>query len=397
MADDINDISVTRSLDQIKQGIADIGTASRAIDKDLRDVQKNLRLDPTNTELLAEKQKLLADKLKLSQQNSEELAAAIAKLNAIKAEDRTDGQTKELELYNRKLIETGREITALTGATKEQVETNKNAEESTKSFSQSMTEFQSNLTAAKRIMSGVDSTFKLFGGDPNSTMGQMIKQGQQAVSMMSGIASMGKFLGQSNTAVAKTFGNVAFMAGTAAATFQLASSFINLFGEDSRTVAKVMIGVGSAATIAALGIAIFKGTLSRGLGALAIAGAAAAAAGIIALTRSAKSDVAEFPDTIDVATSSSVSTPTVPSYSSGGSSGGGGTMQSQTIVQTLSEKQIEEAVSRAIINTGLNQKEYVANVDIDGRQLMRLTFNDWIAIWAERGGSFAPGGGITIR
>lgn len=376
MAD--GEITIQRSLEQIQQGITDIGTASRAIDKDLRAVQAGLKFDPSNTELLAQKQELLSQKLENSTARADELRAAIAELNRIKAENGqlTDGQVKLLATYEQQLKTTSAEVTGLTGATNQQADANKNAEESTKSFSASMTEFQSNLRAVNQVMRGVDSAFKMFGGDPNSTMGQMIKQSQQAVQVMTGMASAAKLLGQSNTALGKTFGTVAIAAGAVAAAYSLGNSLINAFGEENRkTAAIVLTTTAAVGALAVAGLAA-AGALSWGVAVpIIMAAVGAGAAGMTALLKkeTASLEAATAATATTTSGSSITSTPTVPTYS------GGGGGASNVTVQTLSEAQINSAVysavTRVIIEQGLNDPTIISQTSVTQRDIRRWIFS----------------------
>lgn len=347
MAD--GEITIQRSLEQIQQGITDIGTASRAIDKDLRAVQAGLKFDPTNTELLAQKQELLSQKLENSTARADELRAAIAELNRIKAENGqlTDGQVKLLATYEQQLKSTSAEVTGLTGATQRQTEANVTAAESTKSFSQSMTEFQSKMRAVNQVMSGVIGTFEIFGGDKNSAMGKVLTQAQSGIQIMTQFASVGKLLGKSNSDLAKTFGTVAMAAGTAIAAYSFGTSIIDAFGEENRkVVAPIMIAVGALGALAVAGLAA-AGVLSWGTAVPIIT--AAIGVGVAGMTALLKKETENLQTATSEFGTTNISTPSVPSYTGGTVSGGGGT----TYISQggLTESQAEMAFYRGGMRT----------------------------------------------
>lgn len=368
MADGLGEITIERSLEQIKQGISDIGTAARGIDKDLKAVNAGLRLDPTNTELLTQKQVLLAQKLENSKDRSNELKTAIEELNRIKAENGqlTDGQAKLLTTYEQQLKETQIQVTALTGATRKQVETNKEAEDSTKSFSQSMTEFQSNLRAVNQVMSGLTNAFLLFGGDRDSAMYKTLQQGQQVVQMLTGLASAGKLLQNQNLLTAGSFGNLTLSAGAAFGSFALVDSLLNNLSGTTRTAVGVIITALAAGTIAWVA---FHGAMSAGIKIpIILAAIGAGIAGVKAMFPKSETGAIETPTT----STPGVSTPSVPSYSGGGGTG-------SVTVQTLSQRQIEDAFyvagTRIVLEQGLNDPKIIARTSVTRREMLREIFS----------------------
>lgn len=384
MPDGIGEISIERSLEQIQQGIKDIGSASRSIDKDLRAVQAGLRLDPSNTELLAQKQELLSQKLENAKQRSQELSAAIAELNRLKQEQgyQTDGQIKLESTYTQQLKEAEIQVTALTGATQQQTETNKTAEESTKSFGKSMTEFQSNLRAVNQVMGGVVNTYKLLGGDPDSATGKLLQHTQEGIKIMTQFAGVGKLLKDQNILTAGSFGHLALSAGAALGAFSLMSGLIGGLNPDMQKTVGIVTAVAGVITAAAVATLAWKGVLTWGVGIpVMLAAVGAGIAGLKTAIGSATTPTEDISGT-NIATPS-VSAPSVPTYS------GGGAAQSQTIVQTLSERQIEDAVyrsvTRSLIETGANIKQVTVVQEINGREFHRQTFNDLLAENAERG------------
>lgn len=307
MADAQRDITIERSLDQITQGIENIGAASKAIDKDLRAVQAGLKFDPTNTELLAQKQELLSQKLENSTARADELRAAIAELNRIKAENGqlTDGQSKLLATYEQQLKTTSAEVTGLTGATQRQTEANVTAAESTKTFSQSMTEFQSNLRAVNQVMHGLSSAFTLLGGDPNSSMGKALKQGQQVIQTMTGLASLGKLLQNQNILTAGSFSNLALAAGAAYGAFTLVDGLLGQLDGETRTIAGAITLLTAAVVAGAVAWMAYHGTMTLGVAVPIITAAVGAGiAGIMAMMP--KTEEADLGTT-------SAAIPTVPS------------------------------------------------------------------------------------
>lgn len=441
MADGTGEITIERSLEQIQQGIRDIGTASKSIDKDLRSVQSGLRFDPSNTELLAQKQELLSQKLENSKARSQELTAAIAELNRINAENGqlTDGQAKLLSTYQQQLKETQNQVTGLTGATQKSAE-------STKTFSQSMTEFQSNLRAAQQVMRGVSSAYELLDTRTDSNkkkqqelqysltdlgfayqegkisqeeykakqlelqkeleatkraqdklsnegFGNFLKQGQQAVQMMSGIASMGKLLGKSNSTLATSFSTVAMGVGAAFVAFKLADDLLGKFEGTSRTVAGAVAILAGAVTAGAVAWMAYHGTMSLGVAVpIILAALAVGAAGIKALTKKTNAETAAISSEVSTTSMPSIatsSTPSVPTYS-GGVSGGTTTYISQG---GLTEGQMEMAsyrgFMRAITESGLNDPKFIGALNINGRQLAETIFNDFLDVNDRRTRGFA--------
>jgi len=307
-----NDVDISREIKFVSDVFVELNTTLNKNNEELRNVQKNLRLNPTNTELLAEKQELLGNQLENAQKRAEELTAQLQVLNDIEANgaELDIQQIARRENLNRLLSETNREITALTGATKDHVETLETAEIRTESFSKSMTEFQSNLRAVNQVMRGVNTTFKMFGGDTNSTMGLMIKQGQQTIQMMTGIMSAGKLLAKQNETLGKSFMAVGMAAGAAAATYQFGSMALNALDDDTRAiVAPLMIVVGALIAVAAAAAAAV-GYLSWGTALVAIGiGVGASIAALQAMIPKTPED-ALYP-------TSSYSSPSIPSTSAG--------------------------------------------------------------------------------
>lgn len=405
MADNVGEITIERSLEQIKQGISDIGTASKAIDKDLRDVQKSLRFDPANTELLAEKQSLLANKLDNSRQRSEELQAAITELNRIKAENGqlTDGQTKLLETYEQQLKSTEREITALTGATKQQSEELTIVEEKTKSFSQSMTEFQSKISVTKQVIKGLQVGYELLGGDENSGIGKTLTQGQKVTQMMAGIASMNKLLGDSNSALTKTFGTLSLSVGAAIAGYSLGTTIIDSFGTKNRKVASIVaVTTGVVVALAVAGLAA-AGALSWGIAVPAIVGAiGVGAAGLTALLKKETSTLSEAMEknasitNAQLSSSSQFSTPSVPQSTS---TVGTTSSQQQITIQSLSEQQIinavHAAVTRVVIEQGINEPKIIERTTASRGEIIRELLSGGTAKAVNANGQFSSGGVVV--
>lgn len=393
MPDGTGEITIERGLDQIKQGLSAISAESRIVDKDLRAVNAALRLDPTNTTLLAEKQRLLGEQLRFAEQRSRELKDGLDAVNtAIKAgEQPRAGQIKQIETYSKELDRNKYLIDGLTGAINNQSKAQETAAVTTKTFSQSMTEFQSNLRAVNQVMSGLSSAFTLLGGDKDSAMGKALQQGQQVIQTMSGLASLGKLLKNQNILTAGSFSNLALAAGAAFGAFTLVDGLLNGLTGTTRTVAGAIATLTGLVVAGAVAWMAYHGTMTMGVAIpVILAALAVGAAGIKALTTETTAATDALSDV--TSTVSSISTPSVssiPTYS-GGTSGVSTTYISQG---GLTEGQMEMAsyrgFMRAIIESGINEKQFVGSLDVNGRQFAEVTFNDFIDVNDRRTRGFA--------
>jgi hypothetical protein len=377
MAD--GDLQIVRDLREINDAVRETKTALNETARDMQSVNRALRLDPESTILLNEKSALLEKTLEQTKERSEELSKAIEELNQKKnlSGELTNQEQKYLDLYTKQLEDTQRQIVGLSGAVQNHNEVQEVTIEKIKSFSESMTEFQSNLRAMRQVMSGVHSTFLLFGGDDKSAMGQMIKQSQQVVNAMSGILSMGKLL----TATNKT---LALSTAAAFAGFYGATAILNQFDGAGKTVAQTIGIITGAAGSAALAIMAMKGALNP----VGVAASVAAIGVGIAAIKSmlpTKSTEDIILNTSNSSVSSRASSPTIPSYSSGG------TVSSISYISqgNLTPEQIENAsyngFIRAINDSGLGNLSIIQRQAQNPEVFYELSFNDLLSVNRRRG------------
>lgn len=329
------EISIKRGLEEIKDGLAGIKSESAATDKELRAVNAALKEAPNNAELLARKQELLAEKLKLAQEQSALLKEKTEELRAAMegGEYATDAQKKKLAEYELQLKTTQYQITGLNTATQEKIAVDEVATETTNTLKGSMTEFTSALSLATQASRGLNSLYTLMGGSGDSTFGKMLKI--------------------------------------------------------IPSITMAVKGVAAAMKLAAIATGSWKSALTLGVAAVAIV------AGIVAIEKAVNKSTAEIPSASASDVSSSISsasttrTPTVSSYA-GSVSGGATTYISQG---GLTEGQMEMAsykgFVRAIVETGLNDKQFIGNLNINGRQLAETTFNDFLDVNDRRTRGFA--------
>jgi vacuolar-type H+-ATPase subunit D/Vma8 len=367
--------TIERDLEIAADAFNRLRKASAESNKELREVQNNLKLNPESSSLLADKQEILARQLQNAKERAEELKNQIELLNSEQAKDiyTTEQITNRNNQLERQLTSVTREIEGLKGATQSHVEVQEQATESTKSFSESMTEFQSNLRAMRQVMSGVHSTFLLFGGDDKSAMGQMIKQSQQVVSAMSGILSMGKLLTSAN----KT---LALSTAAAFAGFYGATAILNQFDGAGKTIAQTIGTIVGVAGAAALAIMAMKGALNP-------FGVAASVAAIGVGIASIKS-MLPTKETLDTNLSTSISNSsrtTTPSIPSSGTTGSTTSSISYISQGNLTKEQVRDAMREAIEDSGLGNLRVIERQAQNPEVFYELSFNDLLSVNRRRG------------
>jgi 5-bromo-4-chloroindolyl phosphate hydrolysis protein len=368
MAD--GDLQVIRDLREINAAVREANAKINETARDMQSVNRALRFDPDNAILLEEKTALLEKTLQRTRERSEELAKAVDELNYKKrtSAEFTQQDQKYLDLYTKQLEDAQRQVIGLTGATQNHNEVQEVAIEKTKSFSESMTEFQSNLRAVKQVMSGVHSTFLLFGGDDKSAMGQMIKQSQQVVSAMSGILSMGKLLTSAN----KT---LAISTAAAFAGFMGATAILNQFDGEGKKVAQTIGGLIGLIGALALAYMVLSGTINP----FGITAAVAAIGVGVASLKSmlpTKETVNTNSSTSSSSSGSARSTPSIPS-----SSLVSGTASSITYVSqgNLTQQQIRDAIREGIEDSGLGNLRIIERQAQNAEVFYQLTMPEFLS------------------
>jgi len=368
---------IGRAFDELTAKTKDFEKAVRESQNEIKTLNQGLKLDPTNVDLLNQKYEAYGRQLESVTGKAEVYKQQIALLNERKQANGqlTEQETAQLERLEKQMFAASVEAKGLAGAIENHSAASEVAEERTKTFGQSMTELQSNLRAANQVLRGVTNSFLLFGGDRDSAIGQFLtKQAPKLMSAFSGIISMGKLLKNSNDMVRNSFLGISAAVGG----FLIADTILNQFGGTTRTVMGAIVTVLAAGTIAWVA---FHTAMSAGLKtAFILAAIGAGVAGVKAMLPSAGSIDASTGVSSATAsvTTSQMATSSQPVYAGSGASGG-------VTVQTLSEKQIESAVARAIESTGLNQKQYIGKAEINKRELVRFLFNDFLSENSERG------------
>lgn len=385
-----NEIDIDREIEISTEAMRKLETQSKSLTSELGLLNKGLRLDSSNVELITEKFDVYEKQLDISQQRTAQLNNEINALNAVIASggDTTGAYADRVKYLESQQRAAEIQTKALAGAIDNKDLTIKKATDSTNTFSSSMTELQSNLRAANQVVRGISSAFTLLGGDPDSAMGKTLEQSQKVVQIMAGLASFGKLLQGQNILTAGSFGNMALSAGAAFAAFTLASSAINAFGGDAKVVGGIITGLSAVVIAGTIAWMAYQGAKTLGVGIpIILAAVGAGIAGIQAMTKQTTDATADLSTT--TTSTPRISTPSIPTASVS-SSGGGATYISQG---GLTEAQVEMAsyrgFVRAIVETGLNEKQANGSSNRSGRQLAEAMFNDLLDVNDRRTKGFA--------
>ena len=356
-------VSVFREIDEVTKQLNNIGTVGGTGAKEIRALNEALKGDPENRENLNRKFEIYGERLDVARQRSEALKSAVAEYNAVAEEDRTPAQTRALKEWEEQQRIAEIQVRSLETAIANKDQTMQSATVTTNTMKGSMTEFNSILNTMNQVMRAGQSALKLFGADSATVTKQQNELNKQ---LKDGVITQAQYNEQ--MAGVNTRKNIAD-------TMQKTMQLISIVKGAAAAYKLLTVMAGSAKSAMTMGIAT-----------------AAIIAGIYAITVATNKAARDAGDTStslsggEISSSSistsSISTSNVPRVTSSVS---GGT----TTVQTLSQRQIEDAVhnamTRVVLETGLNHKEFLGSAELNGREVVRFIFNDILSENASRG------------